>query len=152
MIPVSFACNNPQNGLSLGNACAIPMHGEGGDIELECPAFPGPNMVCREDVLRLPRTKLLFPMPDRCDCSVKLGHEWFGCHGWKGWYGNWCWDAARMPGVEALRMLMMLRELKWRRVAVEVKFGEANDAGLPLTRNHLHYEPSVEPRSAVNSV
>ena len=149
MITVSFCCNHPDNGLPLGKVCAIQLHGDDVDIELESPWYPDAKMVMREDVLNPPgakgRQKLLFPMPDRCDRTVKLGREWFGCYGWKGWYGNWCWDATRMPAVEARRMLLMLRELGWRCVASECEFGEAYTLGLELTPEMLTFALSDQP-------
>lgn len=143
MRTVSFCCNDPDNGLPLGRACAITLHGEDVDIELEAPSYPAAEMVCREEPLTaVPKSQ---EVPCRCDRAVKLGREWFGCYGWKQWYGNWCWDATRMPGVEALRMILKLREMGWKCVASECDFGDAYESGQPITRELLRFALSDEP-------
>ena len=126
MITVSFACNNPDNGLFLGKVAAIEIHGAVCSIELEGPHFPDPSNTFRE--VDLPPGS-----PDRCDRGFKLGHHTFPCYGYKSWYGNWCWDAVQMTDVDVLNLLRTLRDLKYRCTAGDANLAEAYDNGLELT-------------------
>ena len=126
MITVSFACNNPDNGLFLGKVTAVEIHGADCSIELEGKHFPDPSNSFAE--IARPEGAA-----DRCDRGFKIGRHEFGCYGWKNWYGNWCWDATRMTGVDVLILLRTLRDLGYRCVASEVAFGVAYDEGQELT-------------------
>lgn len=130
MITVSFCCNDPEYGLWLGKVRSVQIHGEP-DIELEGPHFPDTSNTFH--VIDKPNEA-----PDRCDRGFRIGRHTFGCYGWKTWYGNWCWDATRMTGVDVLQLLRILRELGYRCVASEVDFGEAYDEGKELTPALLH--------------
>ncbi len=125
MITVSFACNNPDNGLPTGKVAAVCIHGSC-DIELEGPNYPEPSNILRE-------VEKPVDAPDRCDRGFKLGRYTFPCYGWTSYYGNWCWDATRMTGIDVLVLLRTLRELGYRCVASDVDFGEAYDGGRELT-------------------
>lgn len=132
MITVSFCCNDPDNGLPLFKVCAIEIHVVGaGGIELEGPHYPDDGNTFRE--VEKPKDA-----PHRCDRGFKLGRYIFPCSGWTNWYGNWCWDATRMTGVDVLVLLRTLRKLGWRCVSSESAFFEAYQSGAEITPTLVH--------------
>lgn len=91
---VSFACNDPDNGLPLGRASACHIE----DLELVDTLIGGPGIKVRVEgeVLHVGR--------------LSVGFLWS-----KGWYGNWCWDGYAMPAESAVAIVNYLMKRKyWR--------------------------------------
>jgi hypothetical protein len=125
MITVSLCCNDPDNGMPLGRVCAIEI----GDNEFEAPDggfFGGGNK------LRIGLAKP-FRSPSRCNQAFKISRRIFPCCGWTSWYGNWCWDATRMTGVDVLQLIRYLREIGWKMTAGGIELGDAFDSGADIT-------------------
>ena len=138
MITVSFCCNNPDNGDALGKVCAIEVHGADVGITLESPSYPDATMTLS--------VKDGAPADlSRCDSTLRLGRHTYGCRGYKVWFGNWCWDATRMPAVEVRRMLLELREKGWQCTESECDFSDAYANGADLTRELISFALSNEP-------
>lgn len=129
MITVSFACNDPENGLSLDRVFAIEI----GDSEFEAPngGTMGNGSILRTGLKRVAKSS------SRCDQAFKISRRVFPCSGWKGWYGNWCWDATRMEEQDVLNLLSYLRRLGWRMTAGLVDLGDLYDSGKNITADVL---------------
>lgn len=93
-ITVMLCCNDPNNGLFLGKAESI----EVGDIELE-----GPSIAISYKEQKLSRAS-----PMEGEHTLRIGRLQVPALGYKTWVGNWCWDAAKVRGVHALRILNFL--------------------------------------------
>lgn len=114
MITVSFACNDPDNGLPLGRACSIQI----GDSEFE---HPDGGLLGDGCILRCG------------DRSFKISRRTFPCNGWISWYGNWCWDATRMSEKDAVELVSYVRQLGWKMTGGLVDLGDLYDSGNDIT-------------------
>jgi hypothetical protein len=137
MILVSFCCNNPDNGNALGRVVGIEIHGADVDIELESRDDRGSAFVQLDTPPRGANS--------RCDGGVRIAGKSFGCYGYKTWFGNWCWDAARMAAVDVLGMVKFLRDRGWSCTSAEEEFYDAFKEGEDLTPELLSFALSDEP-------
>lgn len=91
-VMVHLCCNDPDNGLFAHRVAALEI---------------GPNMhLVAADWYRPPRMRFL----DNNKISISGMH--FSITWYKQWYGNWCWDAVKMPGRDVVRLLNMIARRK----------------------------------------
>lgn len=132
MITVSFCCNNPDNGIFDGRVAGVEIHGSDGcDISLEPRTIPAPRFAWLDDP----------PKPhDSCETAgFKVARFRFRCAPYRSWYGNWCWDAVKMSGVEVLRLCRVLCQAGWSCSEAACEFADAWDKGhMQITRDVLH--------------
>ena len=122
MITVSFCCNDPDNGNFDGHVQSIEIYGiEGCDITLEPRTYPAPKFAWLDDPPK--------PHDSRETAGFKVARFKFRCAPYKSWYGNWCWDAVKMSGVEVLRLCRVLCNEGWSCTEAGVEFAEAWDEG-----------------------
>ena len=132
MITVSVCCNDPDNGNFDGHVSAIEIHGiEGCDVSLEPRTYPSPLF------------RWLDNPPKWHDARETMGFKVarfrFACAPYKSWYGNWCWDAVKMSGVEVLRLCRVLCQARWSCSEAGIEFAQAWDMGhQQITRELLH--------------
>ena len=146
MITVSFCCNDPDNGNFDGRVAAVEIHGmEGCNVTLEPRTYPAP----RFDWLDSPPK----PHDSRETAGFKVARFRFRCAPYKSWYGNWCWDAVKMSGVEVLRLCKVLRNSgSWGCSEADVAFSEAWDKGhMAITRELLSKALQPDPVLARDS-
>lgn len=132
MICVSFCCNDPDNGNFDGHVASIEIYGaEGCSITLEPRTYPSPRFAWLNEPPR--------PHDARETMGFKVARFRFRCTPYRSWYGNWCWDAVKMTGVEVLRLCRVLRNARWSCTEAGVEFAEAWDGGHDrITREILH--------------
>lgn len=122
MITVSFCCNNPDNGNFDGRVASIEIHGaEGCDVTLEPRTCPEPRFSWLDEPPK--------PHDSRETMGFKVARFRFRCAPFKSWYGNWCWEAVKMSGVEVLRLCKVLCDARWSCAEAGVEFAEAWDKG-----------------------
>ena len=131
MITVSVCCNDPDNGLFDGRVAAIEIHGaEGCDITLKPRIYPAPRFAWLDNAPK--------PHDSRESMGFKVARFRFRCAPYKAWYGNWCWDAVKMSGVEVLRLCRVLCRARWGCTEADCDFAEAWRKGhLAITRELL---------------
>jgi len=129
MMTVSFACNDPENGLSLDKVFSIEI----GDNEFEAPngGIMGAGCLLRTGLKKVDGST------SRCDQAFKLSRRVFPCSGWKGWYGNWCWDATRMEEKDVLDLIRYVRRIGWKMTAGAVELGGLYDSGADISADVL---------------
>ena len=98
LVPVDFACNDPDNGLFEGKVWMAQVDGN----ELE----RGAGEVTFTETPEGFRVH-------RANFTVKDSKEWFG---------NWCWNRYWMTVAEANRLLKHLRKNGWRCTCGEQRF------------------------------
>lgn len=132
MITVSICCNNPDNGSFDGRVAGIEIHGiDGCDVTLEPRTYPAPRFAWSNLPLK--------PHDPRETSGFKVARFRFRCAFYKSWYGNWCWEAVKMSGVEVLRLCKVLCNAGWSCTEAASEFAEAWDAGHEnITRDILH--------------
>jgi hypothetical protein len=146
MITVSICCNDPDNGNFDGHVAGIEIHGsEGCDIALEPRVFPSPSFRWLDDPPK--------PHDSRETAGFKVARFRFRCAPYKSWYGNWCWDAVKMSGVEVLRLCKVLRNSgSWGCAEADVDFSEAwNKGHMTITRELLSKALQPDPVPARDS-
>lgn len=122
MITVSFCCNNPDNGCFDGTVSGIEIHGiDACDITLEPRTYPAPRFSWLDDPPK--------PHDSRETSGFKVARFRFRCAPFRSWYGNWCWDAVKMSGVEVLRLCKVLCAAGWSCTEADCDFAEAWDRG-----------------------
>jgi len=122
VITVSFCCNDPDNGNFDGRVAGIEIHGiEGCDVTLEPRTYPAPGFTWLDYAPK--------PHDSRETAGFKVARFRFRCAPYKSWYGNWCWDAVKMSGVEVLRLCRVLCNAKWSCTEADAEFANAWDCG-----------------------
>ena len=112
-LTLALCCNDPDNGNFEGYAESIEIH----DVELE-----GPRVTCNHLPGKPPKGSHKFEGED----GLRVGRCVIPCLDYKTWYGNWCWDAARVRAVHALRVLNYLVEKRgWHCVQAGTEIFEA---------------------------
>ena len=143
MITVSVCCNNPDNGCFDGTVSAIEIHGcDGCDITLEPRTYPAPKFSWLADPPKLHDA--------RETSGFKVARFKFRCAPFRSWYGNWCWDAVKMSGVEVLRLCRVLCAAGWSCTEADCEFAEAWDRDhTELSKELLSkaLRPESDPRS-----
>lgn len=131
MVTVSICCNDPDNGSFCGTVASIEIHGmEGCDITLEPPTYPPPKFSWLDEPPK--------PHDSRETSGFKVARFRFRCRYFREWYGNWCWDAVKMTGVEVLRLCRVLCNSGWTCTEADCDFAEAWDKGhTQITRELL---------------
>jgi len=132
MIIVSFCCNNPDNGTFDGTVSAIEIHGsEGCDVTLEPSTYPAPRFSWLDNPPK--------PHSSRETAGFKVARFRFRCAPYRSWYGNWCWDAVKMSGIEVLRLCKVLCQARWSCAEADCDFAGAWDKGhLAITKELLN--------------
>lgn len=97
LIPVDFACNDPDNGLFAGKVCAAQIDG---------------NEVERASEVRFTETETGFRLHRREYIAEER----------KEWFGNWCWNRFWLPVREANRLAEHLRANGWRCTCGDTRF------------------------------
>lgn len=117
-VVVMLAVNDPQNGNFAGDCISV-------DIS---------------DVIRVGGDEAALPVAfvhDR-SASANLGGvlvietERYRYWNYRGWVGNWCWDAARMKVEDVAKLLEQLRSAHWTCVEAESALFDAWKTGEPL--------------------
>ena len=98
LIPVDFACNDPDNGLFAGKVWMAEIDGN----ELERGAGE----------VRFAETEKGF----------RIHRREYAAADRKEWFGNWCWNRFWLPVKEANRLAEHLRANGWRCTCGEVRF------------------------------
>jgi hypothetical protein len=132
MITVSFCCNDPDSGNFDGRIAGVEIHGaDGCDVTLEPRTYPSPRFAWLVDPPK--------PHDTRETMGFKVARFRFRCAPFKSWYGNWCWEAVKMSGVEVLRLCRVLCQAGWSCSEAGIEFAETWDKGhLQITRDVLH--------------
>ena len=144
MIIVSICCNDGDNGIFCGNVAGIEIHGsEGCDISLEPRTYPPPRFAWLKEPPK--------PHDSRETSGFKVARFRFRCAYYKDWYGNWCWDAVKMSGVEVLRLCRVLCQAGWSCAEADSDFAEAwNKGHMAITKELLHKALMPDPPKLEN--
>lgn len=90
---VSFACNDPDNGVFAGRASGCHFDNLGGDmVEFDHDDFIDGCAFSIDDVM----------------LKFKVGNAAFPYMRRINWYGNWCWDGFVMKRPQGIRLLQYL--------------------------------------------
>lgn len=127
---IELCCNDPDNGNPVGAACAIRFSGSGADVGANCV-----NTLWGGGDIKIG----LVPVENSCPGNnyashkLQIGRVKIFCFEYRGWFGNWCWDAAWIAGVDALAIANYLERLKyWHCEEGPDKFYEKFNAREPL--------------------
>lgn len=118
-ILLEFACNDPDNGNFTGRCGKVEISiAEVGTIaDLDCGTWP-PS--------RYPR----FSAGTKAATDyVRIAGRKFQVGSYKTWYGNWCWDCARISPIVAANVLNFLREKQWHNEGGLCEIGDQWDSG-----------------------
>jgi hypothetical protein len=133
---LELCCNNPDNGMPLGRASAVEFHA--GNFDARCVLTHFTLNDYRDGVkLTLLPTR---PVPANRMAThlLRFGREKTFVLEYRGHFGNWCWDAAWIAGVDALRIANYLMRLKgWRCEEAPENFYEKFNARMPLAYEDL---------------
>ena len=99
LITVMLCCNDHRNGMFQGFVEQIEVGDRSGDIFLAmdgyCRMSDGP-------------VEIATPSGERRRV-IRVGRFQYGVRGYSEWFGNWCWDLARLTSGDAARLLNNLR-------------------------------------------
>lgn len=112
---LTFACNNPNNGMDTGKVDAISF-GSADTLELY------------GKTLRLRQVD---------DHHIRIGHITLPHKGYRTWVGNWCWDGAWVETEDAARLLRYLRLHGWECESGEVGLVEKFEAGQEISAEDI---------------
>lgn len=115
---IALCCNDPDNGNFLGKAEHVEIEG----IELY-----GPEVTCNQE-----DRKLKSAGPAEGDTVLRVGRCVVSCLGYRTWWGNWCWDAASVRAVNALKVLNYLISRGWRCEQAACEVYNAINEGKPI--------------------
>lgn len=107
MIPVDFACNDPDSGLFAGRV---------GNAEIDG------NEIERFGEVAFTEME---------DCRFRIHRKVFAFESRKEWVGNWCWNRYWMPVKEANRLVEHLRKNGWQCTTGETRFYERFNTDAP---------------------
>jgi hypothetical protein len=117
-IRIDMCCNDPDNGSWTGKAEYIHIQ----DVELY-----GPVVSVNHEGRKLKSAR-----PAEGDTTLRIGRVVVPCLGYKTWYGNWCWDAAAVRAVNALKILNYLIGRGWKCEQAACEVYDAINAGHPI--------------------
>lgn len=91
IVAFDFACNDPDNGLFAGKVWSAQY----GEAELELNSYNPVRFTEHPGGIRIHR-------------------RYFRVVGSTEWLGNWCWNRYWLPRAEAKRLLLTMRDNRWR--------------------------------------
>lgn len=118
-ITIMLCCNDYRNGEFLGYA---------ENIEIDEVEMVGGRVAVRGG-LEPPATS----KPIEGEEGLRIGRIVVPCLSYKTWVGNWCWDAAQVRAVHALKIVNYLIAAKWHCEDGPYAQYEAVNKGLPIS-------------------
>lgn len=89
---VDLCCNDPDNGMALDKIDAIEVHlSDETDYEIKVVDF-----------------EMSWEVQSDRNKRIKLGDRIYPIHGYREWYGNWCWNRIWMAPADVVTLLNYL--------------------------------------------
>lgn len=127
---VHLCCNDPDNGVPLGRADCVEFHAGKFDARCVCTYLRSLTETGVKVTVVPTRSA---PANRMATHFMRFGRERVFVLDYRTHYGNWCWDAAWIAGVDALRLANYLTRLKhWHCEEGPEKFYEKFNAREPL--------------------
>lgn len=115
MVQLLMACNDHRNGSYTGQTEKVTLRVDD-DMALD---LSGKKVACR----------LLFATLSGKPRYLRFGHLELRIGGYSTWYGNWCWDMAKVQTADAAKVANYLRKRGWKYDEAWSEMAQKWDAG-----------------------